>query len=354
MSELSHTAWVVWSGLAIGLLFGAVVQRTGFCLTRGLQRWWLEGDGRKARTFALAVAVAVLGTQALAAWGGVDLGGALYLQGAFSWLAVPLGGVLFGYGMVAANGCGSRALVLLGSGNLRSFVVLLCLGITAYVALTGVLAPLRIQLTESTLTTPALSAPHLPALLGAWGAPPLIAQWLAVLAVAGGLLFFALGSPAFRADRWEWIGGLVVGVLIPAGWWVTGVLGADDFDPVPVTSLTFVAPIGDAIQYAMFSTGMVLEFGVAVVGGVVSGAAAAAVLSGTFRLEGFSNPQRMLRSMGGGALMGVGGALALGCSIGQGLTGISTLALPSFLAAGGILLGAWAALKGPLRLPNES
>ncbi len=352
LPELSHTAWVAWSGAVLGIVFGAVVQRTGFCLTRGLRQWWLEGDGRKARAFALAAAVAVLGTQALVAMEWVDLRSALYLQGAFSWLVLPLGGALFGYGMVVANGCGSRALVLLGSGNLRSFVVLVCLGISAYVALTGVLAPLRIWLVEWTVVMPALRAPHLPGVLEAWGATRWIAQWVVVAVIAGGLIFFAVGSPAFRASPRDWIGGLAVGAMIPAGWWITGVLGADDFDPVTVASLTFVAPIGDTIQYAMFATGMDLGFGVAVVVGVLLGAAAAAALSGTFRLEGFPTPRRMLRSMAGGALMGIGGALALGCSVGQGLTGLSTLALPSFLAAGGILLGALAAIKGPLRLSN--
>jgi uncharacterized protein len=139
--------------------------------------------------------------------------------------------------------------------------------------------------------------------------------------------------------------------LIPAGWFATGYLGADDFDPVPVASLTFVAPIGETIQYAMLSTGTALGFGVAVVFGVMLGALAASIASRTFSLEGFTSPGRMLRSMAGGIMMGIGGALALGCSIGQGLTGLSTLAIGPFLAAGGILVGAVLALRGPLKLP---
>ena len=145
--------------------------------------------------------------------------------------------------------------------------------------------------------------------------------------------------------------GFIIGALVPAGWLATGWLGADDFDPVPLVSLTFIAPIGETIQYAMLATGTKVGFGVAVVCGVFLGSLGAALFTRSWRLEGFPNAERMARYMAGGALMGIGGALALGCSIGQGLTGLSTLAFGSFLAAGGILLGARLALRGPFKLP---
>jgi hypothetical protein len=138
--------------------------------------------------------------------------------------------------------------------------------------------------------------------------------------------------------------------LVVAGWYATGVLGADDFDPAPLESLTFIAPVANTINFAMLATGISLSFGVTVVAGVFLGALFSALVTRTANLEGFTRPVSMLRYMGGGALMGIGGALALGCSIGQGLTGLSTLALGSFLAAGGILGGAWLALRGPLKL----
>jgi uncharacterized protein len=348
---MSAVGLSLWAGFIIGAVFGITGQRTGFCLTSGLRNFLLEGDGRKLRAFALALAVGILGAQTLAVAGLVELERSIYTGPNFSWLVLPAGGLLFGFGMVAANGCGARALVLLGQGNLRSFVVLTCLGISAFVALTGLLAPLRTLLSNATLTAIGQVPQTLPHLLIAAGLAPAAARVLIALALATPLLAFAFASARFRASPRNIAGGLLIGALIPAGWFATGYLGADDFDPVPVASLTFVAPIGETIQYAMLSTGTALGFGVAVVFGVMLGALAASIASRTFSLEGFTSPGRMLRSMAGGIMMGIGGALALGCSIGQGLTGLSTLAIGSFLAAGGILVGAVLALRGPLKLP---
>lgn len=350
MEAVEHTTLVNLGGLVIGLVFGIVGRRSGFCLTRGLQRCFQAGDGGKLRTFALAVVTALVGSQLLASLGVIDLGRTHYLAPEFSWLLVPLGGVLFGYGMVMANGCGARAAVLLGGGNLRSFVVLTCLGVAAFMALTGVFAGWRLALAEATGLRLALGA-GLHGWLASAGLPELLARWLMVLVLAIPLLVYVFSDQGYRHRRQEWAAGILVGLLVPAGWWVTGSLGADDFDPVPVVSLTFVAPIGDGIQYLMLASGTDLSFGVTVVAGVLLGSLATALVTGSFQLEGFPSPQRMLRAMGGGALMGIGGALALGCSIGQGITGLSTLALPSLLAASGIVVGALVGLRGPARLP---
>lgn len=343
---------VLWAGLVIGLAFGICGQMTGFCLMRGLAGWWVEGDGRKIRAFALALAIAVLGAQVLDASGLVALSRSLYMQPSLPIPVLIVGGMLFGYGMVMANGCGARALVLLGSGNLRSALVLLCLGIAAAATLTGLLAPWRtIAQGASTVLVP-LSPPTLPTWLASIGLSGDVARWLVVAILSGGLAVFAFLHAPFRQDMRAVGSGIVIGLLVVAGWYATGVLGADDFDPAPLESLTFIAPVANTINFTMLATGLRLSFGVAVVTGVFFGALAAALATRTARLEGFTRPRAMLRYMGGGALMGIGGALALGCSIGQGLTGLSTLALGSFIAAGAILAGAFLALRGPLRLPK--
>ena len=337
---------VVGAGLLIGLAYGAVGLLSGFCLLSSLRGWWADGDSRLIRTFALALAVAVIATQSLAGYGTIDLSKSVYLQPSFS---IPLmfgGGLLFGYGMVLANGCGSRALVLLGRGNLRSFVVVIVLGMTAQMTLRGLIAPARIALLQATTSKPPyLTLPELLMTGGGLSARTMIASL-----ISAALAVFAFAHAPFRRASGQVAAGIAVGLLVAAGWFATGYLGADEFNPAAVTSLTFIAPVVDAVQYVMLSTGLTLNFGIAMVFGVFGGSLLTALVTRRFRLEGYTSPQHMLRSIIGAALMGSGGAMALGCSIGQGLTGISTLALSSFVAVAGILLGTAAGLRGALRV----
>ncbi|AWL97467.1 YeeE/YedE family protein [Bradyrhizobium ottawaense] len=344
----SSAALVIFAGLAIGLVYGAVGLLSGFCLMSSMRGWLAQGDGRLARTYALAIAVAIAASQFLAGNGMADLGKSIYLQQTFSAPVLFLGGVLFGYGMVLSNGCGSRALVLLGRGNLRSFVVVIVLAIAAQMTLKGLIAPARIALVQASQTT--VSANSLPSLLATLGPAEALSRALAAAVLVVVLILFAFAHPAFRRSPGQIAAGIIVGLLVAAGWLVTGYLGADDFNPVPVTSLTFIAPIADALQYAMLSTGLTLNFGIATVAGVLAGSLITALATGRFKLEGYSSPRHMLRSGSGAALMGIGGVMAFGCSIGQGLTGVSTLALGSFVALAGILLGTTAGLRGVLRV----
>ena len=335
---------VVLAGLVIGLVYGAIGLLSGFCLMSSLRGWWAKGDGRLVRSYALAIAVAIAATQVLAACGLVDLGKSIYLQPTFSAPLMFFGGLLFGYGMVMSNGCGSRALVLLGRGNLRSFVVVVVLGISAQMTLKGLIAPARIAAQQvSQATASVASLPAWLSSLGLHGAP---AQIVAATALSVALLIFAFAHQPFRRAPGQIAAGLAIGLSVAAGWFATGYMGADEFNPVPVTSLTFIAPIADTLQYAMLSTGLSLNFAIATVAGVFAGSLVTALATGQFQLEGYTSPRHMLRSASGAALMGVGGVLALGCSIGQGLTGLSTLALGSFVAVAGILFGAAAGLRG--------
>jgi uncharacterized membrane protein YedE/YeeE len=339
---------IVLAGLVIGLIYGAVGLLSGFCMMSSLRGWWADGDGRLVRTYALAVGVAIATSQLLAARALVDLGKSIYLQPSFSAPVMFLGGLLFGYGMVLSNGCGSRALVLLGRGNLRSFVVVLVLGIFAEMTLKGLIAPARIAMVQPSQITTTLTS--VPALLSAVGLGAAPARMVAASVLSAALIIFAFSYAPFRRSWGQIAAGLIVGVLVAAGWYATGYLGADDFNPTPVTSLTFIAPIADALQYVMLSTGSTLNFGIVTVFGVFAGSLVTALATGRFHLEGYQSPRHMLRSAGGAALMGGGGVMAFGCSIGQGLTGLSTLALASFVAIAGILLGTAAGLRGALRV----
>ena len=320
---------LLWSGLTIGVLFGINGQWSGFCLNRALKEGWDSGAKQKAQSFALALVLSIIGAQTLSALEIVDLSTSIYRGNGASWLFVLLGGLMFGYGMMLANGCGARAVVLLGQGNLRSFVVLLCLGISAYMTLTGLLAPLRLTLGQATA---------LPA--HGFFEFSTVTRVVSIAGLSVALLIFVFWRGSIFKNKTDLISGVVVGALITAGWWVTGWLGVDEFEPAPSASLTFIAPIGETIQYTMIATGMRLSFGVTVMVGVVLGSFVAAKWSKTFRLQGFDTPTDMLRYMGGGTLMGIGGALAMGCSIGQGLTGFSTLTYASMLAFVAMILGA--------------
>jgi uncharacterized protein len=339
---------VILAALVIGLIYGAVGLLSGFCLMSSLRGWWAEGDGRLVRTYALAMGIGIAASQCLAAFELVDLGKSIYLQPTFSAPLMFFGGLLFGYGMVMSNGCGSRALVLLGRGNLRSFVVVIVLGIFAEMTLKGLIAPARVALLQVSQTTATVTS--LPALVSGAGLHGMAARMLPALALAAALLIFAFAHGPFRRSPGQVAAGLIVGLLVAAGWFATGYLGADDFNPVPVTSLTFIAPIADTLQYAMLSTGLTLNFGIVTVAGVFAGSLVTALATGRFHLEGYTSPRHMLRSAGGAALMGAGGAMAYGCSVGQGLTGLSTLALASFVAVAGILLGTAVGLRGALRV----
>lgn len=339
----NHLSAVLWAGALLGLLYGMVAQWSRFCLLRGLVHRWQQNDSRRLRAFALAMAVAVISTQGMAWYTGIDLQRTPYHPGRLPVIALIIGGLLFGYGMTLANACGARSLVLLGTGNLRSLLVLLMLATAAYMTMSGVLAGFRVWLEG--LYSLALPATDLTLLTTPLGLAPATGRLVIASILALSLLAWSLSSPLFRHSPRDWLGGLFIGLLVAAGWWITGVLGADDFDPVRLTSLTFVAPIGESLQYLMLSTGTSLRFAVTVVAGVIAGSLLMALLTREFHWQSFTAPGQTGRAIAGGLLMGVGGILAVGCTLGQGLSGFSTLAISSLLALAGIVSGAWLAVR---------
>ena len=240
---------------------------------------------------------------------------------------------MFGFGMTLTGGCSSRNVVRLGAGNLKSLVVLLVMGIVGYMTMNGLLALPRLQLEAIGGITS--TDQGLPAWLSLGGLASLsLALMLALL-----LMIFCFKDKKFRSSPKDMIAGLVLGALIPFGWLVTGIIGADEFDPAPLSSFSFVAPVSRGLIYLMTFPSATISFGIAAVGGVLVGAFLAAIYMREFRLEGFANLQDLGRHLVGAAMMGVGGVLGLGCTIGQGMTGISTLAIGSFLTLAAIMTG---------------
>ncbi|MDO5371131.1 YeeE/YedE family protein [Paracoccus sp. (in: a-proteobacteria)] len=328
---------VVVLGLTLGAIFGAAARAGRFCLLRGMKGLV---PGKAARdlsalqAFALALAVALAGTQALNLIGGTDLQAALPLRAGSPWLAMLIGGAIFGLGMALANSCGARALVLLAGGNLRSLVVLLCLGLAAQATLTGVLAPARAAVQQ--LGQANLAGLSLPQLIAGAGIPAQVA--LAIATILPALALAAFAWPLIRRRPLEAAMAAIIGATVVGGWWIT--FATDDpFDPKPLTSLSYIGPMGESVLWLMLSTGRQAAFGVAIIGGTLLGAFATALLTRSLRAESFGSPRQTVASALGGALMGFGGVLALGCSIGQGLSGLSTLSIASLVAFAGILAG---------------
>ncbi len=349
MEEMSVSTVMGIAGFIIGGVFGGTAQRTNFCTMGAMSDIVFMGDYGRFRAWLLAIAVAMLGSQALHAAGVIDLYGSIYLSANFGWLGAVIGGLMFGFGMTMAGGCGNKTLVRLGAGNLKSLVVFLMLGIFAYATVRGLIGLARvwmegrsmIDLGQSGLESQGMAD----MLAAAGGASTETMRWIVVAVFVIGFLWFCFKDADFRASPRNIAAGLIIGALIPVGWVVTGVLGADDFDPAQITSFTFVNPAGESIQYLMTFTGSTINFGIATVGGVIAGSFLMAVATRKFKFEAFVEVSDMGRHMIGGAIMGVGGVLALGCTVGQGITGMSTLALGSLIALVSIIIGALYGLR---------
>ena len=335
-------------GLVIGCVFGAVVFKTNYCAMGSLSDIHNFADYRRFRAWLLAAATAVLGAQLLHSLGIVALDKSMYLAPTLNWFGHGLGGILFGIGMVFAGGCPSRNLARAGGGDLRSLMTLIVLGLSAYVAIGGLLGPARVFLESKTAIRLPLSGQGLGQVLGAAvGAPPALANLAATAVVLTASLAYCARDKAFRRSSVHIISGLAVGACVVAGWALTG-LAFDELAPrlVQPASLTYVRPAGDAIEWLQrFTADPVPGFGVSSVFGALVGAFAAARAVGRFRLIGFSDTADMIRHLAGAVLMGVGGVLALGCTVGQAVTGVSTLALGSLLTFAAIVVGGFWGLR---------
>ncbi len=341
--------YLAWGGFAIGACFGLLVQQTNFCAMGAIADIVSFQDYRRFRAWLLACAVALIGTQAASHFGVVDLTLSMYLGTSIHWVGNLFGGVVFGIGMVLAGGCPSRNLVRAGSGDLRSLVVLVVLGISAYATLGGVLGPTRVWL-ESATAIP-LADGHtqsLAALLadaGFGGERGL--TWLVTLTLAVALLIYCFKEAGFRQSPRLLIGGLGVGLCVVAGWALTG-LAYDEFAAQPFLpqSLSYVRPSGDALEYVQrYSAGHVPEFGAASVFGAIIGGSIGSLFSRRFRLSGFADADDTWRNLLGAVLMGVGGVVALGCTVGQSLSGVATLAVGSMLTFVAIIVGGVIGMK---------
>jgi len=350
MMEWEPVYRVAMLGFLVGIAFGAVVNKTNFCTMGAISDWINIGSKDRLRAWFLAIGIAILASQVMQAQGLIDLSEVMYLTPNFGWLGHIVGGLLFGIGMTLASGCGQRTLVRVGGGNLKSLVVLILLGLTAYMTMRGLLALVRVNAIE--VTNISLSGSGIPdqgmgtlIAAGAGIENTTLVNWVVTALLGGGLIVYAFAAKTFRRSFDNILAGIAIGLIIPAGWYITGVIGFDDFDPVRLGSYTFIAPTGESLMYLMTFTGSTINFGIAAVFGVILGSFLFVVATGRFRLETFTDRGDMIRHIVGGITMGFGGVLALGCTIGQGVTGMSTLALGSLLSLISIIVGSALTMK---------
>ncbi len=299
----------------------------------------------------LAIAIALLGASALAMGGVIDLSKSIYPGPNFTWLSYIVGGFLFGVGMTLGSGCGSKTLIRIGAGNLKSVIVYVFLGIAAYMTLKGLLGAFRVEVLEkATVTLP--QGQDLPALLG-------VNRAILAALIGGALIVFVYWSKEFRSSFDYTLGGVVTGLVVVGGWYVSGVIGHVAEDPQTLQeafvrtnsgrmeSFSFVSPLAYTLEYLMFWTdkSRVITYGIASAAGVIAGSAAYALATKTFRWESFRDAEDTANHIVGGMLMGFGGITALGCTIGQGITGFSTLALGSIMTFVAIVAGSAATMK---------
>lgn len=334
----------------VGVVFGGVVNKTNFCTMGAVSDWVNMGSKGRLRAWFLAIGIAILGTQFLQFRDMIDTSQAIYLTANFGWLGFMLGGFIFGIGMTLASGCVNKTLVRVGSGNLKSVVVLVLIGVSAYMTMRGLLALVRvnaIELSNIDLAKHGISDQGIGTIIGnLLGVENVNTVKYAVSLVMGiGLVIYAFYGKELRSSFNNILAGVTVGLIVTAGWYITGVVGFDDFEPIRLESYTFTGPIGDTLMYLMTFTGSTINFGIAAILGVILGSMIYAVLSRTFRIETFVNREDMVRHMLGGIFMGFGGVVALGCTIGQGISGMSTLALGSVLALISIIFGSALTMK---------
>lgn len=327
------------AGLVLGLVFGVAAQISRFCLRRAVAGPQEERASAGA-VWLTALATAILVFAGAASFGLIDIAGHRFVSAELPIAALVLGGLAFGTGMVLTRGCVSRLTVLSGTGNLRAAFVLAAFAITAHAALKGVLAPVRTSIGSLTVEAP----------FGTLAANPFAIGALFAI-VAGAAILLAWHT---RVSMLQLVLGGTIGLVAVGGWMATSTLLFDEFDPLPVQSAAFTLPWSDTLFWTIASTSIPAGFGVGFVGGVLAGSFVSAVSRGELHLQSFETPGQTLRYLSGGALMGVGGVLAGGCTVGAGLSGVASGSVAALIALASIAIGGWMAGGALNRLPAQT
>lgn len=326
-------------GLGVGVLLGMCARLGDFCTLGALETAMIGRDFRRIHIWSLALGVAILSLHMADAWGLIDIGRSLYHSIAWNPVASVAGGLMFGYGMAMAGNCGFGALVRAGDGDIRSVLIVVVLGIATYATLAGPLAPLRVFIFPQTEQLGRRGIGEtLSAMTGLDPAWPAAVLGLALIAVA-------LRHPQVRRSAVTVICAAGVGLSVVLAFVGTTQVARHSMDAVLIEGPSYTAPVGRTILYLMTATGTVPSFSVGLVFGTLAGAVAGSLWRRSFRWEACDDPRELGRQLGGAIMMGIGGVIAMGCTIGQGLTATALLAWSGPVTLLAIAAGTWVGLQ---------
>ncbi len=326
-------------GVLAGCVLGYVARLTHFCTLSALERHWYAGDSSRLRVWVLASVTALIGTQILVAFDLADPGASFYLSPAFPWTGAILGGFMFGVGMALVGTCGFGAVLRLGGGSLRALVVLTVIGLSALATHRGIVGNIRILLVDNLAIffdeTGSQSMGDILSNLTGIRLQEAVAAAIALIGLA-----WIFKSGGFRRQYSKIGSAIVIGSVIPFGWWATTFAAEKSFNPVQIEAGSFVVPVGDTIMKLIAYTGTWPDYGVGLVVGTLIGAVIAALIKRDIRWEACDDARELGRHLMGGTLMGIGGVFAMGCTVGQGITAFSALAISAPVAMASMALGA--------------
>lgn len=343
MWELPAPVLAGSAGLLIGIILGVAARMGDFCTLGAIESAAYGGDQRRARAWGMVLGIAILVLFGAEALGFAQITLTPYHQIAFNPFAAVFGGLVFGYGMALAGNCGFGALIRLGGGDLRSFLIVMIMAIAGFITLAGPLSPLRATLFPEVLTTTPQGFAH--AFASATDLPPLVFA----APVGFVLIWIGIRHPDLRHSRATMVWSIIVGLSIASAFIATTWLHHATLDAVPVEGFTFTVPLGRAILYLMTASAGGLNFAVGSVVGVVLGAALAAAWRRRFRWEACEDPRELGRQVAGATMMGIGGVIAMGCSVGQGASAMATLSYSAPVVFLSIVVGALIGLRQLLR-----
>lgn len=347
MEFLTDTQILAVAGALAGTVLGFTARTVRFCSLSAIESALYGRDFQLMRLWAVGIATAIIITQSLSSFYGLELWRSAYLGSEIPLLGLILGGLIFGLGMSLVGTCGLGSILRFGGGDLRGLVAMVMIGITGFMTMRGIFHPIKMAILEfAPIKLPVGKTSSLVQLISTTSTEY---QWPISLAVSFGvaaiLFTWAYSSQRFRIAKSRQLGGFVVGAVIGFGWYMTGVYAQDGFTLIRPSSITYVKNTGESISYLMNFTGLTINFGVASVFGTFVGALIASIKNHDFHWDSFDDAREMKRQMTGACMMGFGAVVASGCTIGQGMTGISTLSISSIIAFSSIIVGAAIGLK---------